>query len=318
MKKLFAIVIVATLLAVSIVTLVGCNQADINVEIIQFGNFDALNSAAEGFTERLEDWANEQGKTIHFEERNANATASNVAPSVQSAIANQPDLIYAIATPCAVNAAGNTTDIPVLYTAVTNPTGEGLVGQDNVYGTSDMNPVALQIELIKDLVPNVKKIAFLFCSSETNSIVQVGMAKAQCALMKIDTKDFAVSSASEIAQVVASIGEDFDAIYIPTDNMLSNSISTVASANTHNIPLIVGEAGMIAGGGWATLSINYKVLGEQTAEIAIKLLSGQQVSDAERHQMYAGALELVISEDAKTALGLTSEQVTALQQKYGE
>lgn len=318
MKRLFAILIVVTLLTLSVFALVGCSQADINIEIVQFGNFDALNSAAEGFTERLEEWAAQQGKTISFEERNANATASNVAPSVQSAIANQPDLIYAIATPCAVNAAGNTTDIPVLYTAVTNPAGEGLVGQDNVYGTSDMNPVALQIELIKDLVPNVDKIAFLFCSSETNSVVQVGMAKAQCSLMKIETKDFAVSSASEIAQVVATIGNDFDAIYVPTDNMISNSISTVAAANTHNIPIVVGEAGMINGGGWATLSINYKLLGIQTAEIAIKLLSGEQVTEEERHQMYTGALELVISDDAKVALGLTDQQLEALQQKYGD
>ncbi len=318
MKKLFAITVVAILLVLSAFALVGCNQADINVEIVQFGNFDALNSAAEGFTERLSAWAKEQGKTIHFEERNANATSSNVSPAVQSAIANQPDIIYAIATPCAVTSAGNTAKIPVLYTAVTDPASAGLVGQDNVFGTSDMNPVEKQIALIKDLVPDAKKVALLYCSSETNSVVQVGMAKAQCLLMGLESKEFAVSSSSEIAQVVASIGEDFDAIYIPTDNIISNSISTVASANEHNIPIVVGESGMIAGGGWATLSINYKLLGAQTAEIAIKLLSGEEVSAEERHQVYTGALDFVISDSAKTALGLTDEQVTALQQKYGE
>ena len=84
------------------------------------------------------------------------------------------------------------------------------------------------------------------------------------------------------------------------------------------MPLVVGESGMISGGGWATLSISYEILGRQTADIVISLISGKTLTEEERHQIYKGAMALDISEQAISALGLTKEQVDNIKAKYGE
>ncbi|MBR1868253.1 MAG: ABC transporter substrate-binding protein [Clostridia bacterium] len=291
-------------------------KADITVAVIQYGRFDALDNANRGFCDKLGDWAQKNGKTINFVQSNAGGESGNVAPTVNGALAYDPDLILAIATPVAVAAAGATSSVPVLYTAVTDPKEVALTGRNNIYGSSDMQPVAKQIDLIKDLIPSAEKVAFIFSSEEPNSRTQIDIAEEECRAIGLNFEEKSITDVNSIAAVVNSVSPDADAIYIPTDNTLSANLGTVVSANSRNLPIIVGESGMLSNGGWATLSLDYYSLGVQTAEIAIKLLSDENIAEADRHQLFRGAMTFEITDEAKKALGLSDESVSALGEKY--
>ncbi|MEG0754140.1 MAG: ABC transporter substrate-binding protein, partial [Angelakisella sp.] len=220
------------------------------------------------------------------------------------------DLILAIATPAAQAVANKTTTIPVLVTSVTDPATAKLVATNeapggNVTGTSDLNPIDKQMELLVQLVPGAKKVAMLYCSSEANSEFQVGLAKEILTAKGIECFDATVSNANEIQQVVQSLDGRADAIYTPTDNMISAGMPTVVSvANSIGIPVIVAEPEMVKRGGLATDGLNYFNLGKQTAAMAVKILKGE-AKPADMPIEYLQETELFVNADTATALGLT-------------
>lgn len=321
MKKLITILLCIVMCVTTLSVLTACSTADYTIGIAQFGNFEALNNATEGFKDTLTQWATEQGKTIAFDQNNANGEQNNVSTIINTLKAKRPNLIFANATPCAVQAANafKNSGIDMLYTSVTDPKAEGLTAIDNVYGTSDINPVEQQIQLIKEMLPQADKIAILYCSSETNSKIQADMAKQTAQQIGIEVVEITVAESNAITTTLNTrLTDDIDAVYIPTDNMISNNIGTVADiCNTKNIPTVVGEIGMVTGGGTATFSIDYYQLGVQTAEIAIKLLQGETVPDNEKHQTYTKQLAFSINEQSALQCGISQQTIDELKAKYG-
>lgn len=178
-----------------------------------------------------------------------------------------------------------TEDIPILLTAVTDPAESGLVNDNanpgvNVSGTSDLTPVKEQIDLLHELLPDAKTVGLLYCSAESNSEIQIAMAKEACDALNIAYEEYTVPSSNEIQTVVESMVGKVDAIYAPTDNVIAAGMATVAMvANDNNIPCIVGEAGMVQAGGLATYGIDYYQLGYMAGEQAIEILvNGADVS----------------------------------------
>jgi putative ABC transport system substrate-binding protein len=164
---------------------------------------------------------------------------------------------------------------------VTDPAGSGLVESNevpggNVSGTSDLTPVRQQIELITKLVPNAKKIAILYSSSESNSKIQVEMAKEAAEEFNLVVEEATVSGTNDIEQVVQSLIGKVDAIYAPTDNTIASGMPTVAMvANANGIPVICGEEGMVGKGGLATYGIDYYKLGWLTGKQAVRIIKGE-------------------------------------------
>lgn len=146
----------------------------------------------------------------------------------------------------------------------------------NVSGTSDLTPVAKQMNLLKELIPNAKKVAMLYCSAEANSKFQVGLAKKEAKKLGLTTVDATVSESSEIRQVVESLKGKVDAIYSPTDNMIAAGINTVSMvANEAKIPFIVAEEGMCTGGGLEHTELTTIKLGQQNSKAGSKDLRGK-------------------------------------------
>lgn len=304
LKKLL-IVLLTGITAVSAATATSCGKkADITVGILQVNTHDALDKAKNGFIDTLKDWAKSKGKTIAFDVKNAVGDTNNETSLAKSIVASKPDLALGISTSSATKLANNTTKIPVLFTAVTDPSSVGLAGRANVTGTSDMNPVEAQIALLRKIVPDCKKIAFLYNPGEANSETQVKRAKAVCDEVGIKYADYTVDSASNVSAVAASIN-GVDAVYIPTDNLLAANMSNVQRKliNEKKIPVIVGEAGMCDVGGLATVSIDYYQLGVQTAEMAIKILEGKKPADIPFENYQKETAVFVNEENARTIFG---------------
>lgn len=282
----------------------------IKIGIVQLVEHVALDASYQGFIDGLKAAGYEDGKNIKVDFQNAQGEQANCNTIAQKLINDRSDLILAIATPAAQAVANLTETIPVLITAVTDPASAKLVKSNekpetNVTGTSDLTPVAAQIELVKKLVPTIKTLGFIYNSSEQNSKFQIDIAKKECEKLGIAYLEATVSNSNEIQQVTQSLVGKVQAVYTPTDNMIAAGIPTVAGVlNASKIPLICGEEGMVSAGGLATYGINYYELGKQTASMAVEILRDGK-KPASMPIQYLATCDFAVNQDTAKAIGIT-------------
>lgn len=283
MKKIYIVsMLVILLVAFSAFSFAGCTKADYTVGITQFLPHGALDKANQGFQTELNRLMAEVGKTVKYDYNNANKDMANNGTIAQKLVDKKVDLIYAIATPSAQAAAAATKSIPIIGNAITDLVDAGLVNSNevpgtNVSGCSDMNPVAIQVELMKELVPEATKFGVLYTSSESNSKVQADMVVAKAAELGIETVVVAMTEElSDIGNAISSLkNQGAQCIYIPTDNTLAEAAASVHSANMnggYNLPIVCGEVSMNDLCGIATYGIDYYALGVQAAKMAFDVL----------------------------------------------
>lgn len=247
----------------------------VTIGITQIVDHPSLNAARDGFMAALKD----AGIEATYDAQNAQGDQSVAASIAGNFAAAKVDLVLAVATPTAQAAAQALTDIPVLFTAVTDPEGAGLVASNdapgaNVTGTSDANPIFEQLELVKLLVPDAQTVGIVYSSAEQNSAVQVAWAEEAAAELGLTIVTKTVSTSNEVQQAVESL--DVDAIYVPTDNTVVSALETVLGvAEARKIPVIAAEGDSVARGAIATYGISYYDLGYQTGEMAVRILKGE-------------------------------------------
>ncbi|MBW7571735.1 ABC transporter substrate-binding protein [Caproiciproducens faecalis] len=291
----------------------GAAEKKLKIGIVQLVEHPALDAAYKGFVDGLAKEGYVDGQNITLDYQNAQGEQANCQTIASKLVNDKSDLILAIATPAAQAVANTTKDIPILVTAVTDPADAKLVASNqkpggNVSGTSDLTPVAEQMKLLKQLIPTAKKVAMLYCSSETNSKFQVEIAKKSAAELGLETVDATVSNSNEIQQVVQSLVGKVEAIYAPTDNMIAAGMATVSMvAQPAKLPIIVGESGMVDNGGLATYGINYYDLGLITAKQAVKILK-DGAKPADMPIEYSTNCDLTINKEVAAKIGVTIPQ----------
>jgi putative ABC transport system substrate-binding protein len=306
-KKVIFILVV--LFSISLTACSTTSDKVVKIGISQLVQHPALDSACEGFIEALKEAGYEEGKNIKIDMQNAQGDVTNAQTIARKFADEKVDMILAIATPAAQAAANVTKDIPILITAVTDPVMAGLAESldepgGNVTGTTDMNPVSEQIKLIKDLVPNVKNVGILYNSGEINSKVQVDMAKEAADSLNLNIVEATVSNSSEVNQAAQSLLGRVDAIYVPTDNTIVSAIGAVIKvANDNKIPVIGSERGQVDAGAIATKGIDYKELGRQTGQIAVKIIKGKKPQDIPIEG--SKVVTLIVNQKAAETIDLT-------------
>ena len=255
--------------------------AKVNVGIVQLVEHAALDAANKGFVEGLASKGYKEGQNIAYDRQNAQADQSNLQNIAHRFVNNKVNLICAIATPAAQTVANVTSDIPIVATAVTDYKTAKLVKDNakpgtNVTGTTDMNPVEQQLDLLLKLVPNAKSVGTIYCSSEVNSQLQIEILKKAAAAKGVTVKEATVSNVNDIQQAARSLVGKVQAIYVPTDNVLASAMPTLVSVTEEaKLPVICGEGGMVKAGGLATLGVDYYKLGFQAGEMAADILGGK-------------------------------------------
>jgi putative tryptophan/tyrosine transport system substrate-binding protein len=283
-------------------------EKGVKIGIVQIVEHPALDSAREGFLETLKKNGYEEGKNLTVDYQNAQGDQSVLQSIAQKFASSKLDLVLAIATPSAQAMASASQDIPILITAVTDPVEAKLVNSmdkpgTNVTGTTDMNPLKEQFDLLKKLVPQAKKVGVIYNAGEVNSQVQVKMAKEVAKNLGVEIIEATVTTSADVLQASQSLVGKVDAIYVPTDNMVvSAAQSVVQVANKNKIPIIAGESSVVDKGGLATIGINYNNLGKQTGEMALKVLKGSKPQDMaiESQKQF----DTVFNKEALTLLGI--------------
>lgn len=306
-------------LAAMVVGAAGCggssqtgskDKKSYKVGVIQLVQHPALDAANKGFIDGLKSKGFEEGKNVTFDQQNAQGDQSNLQTIAQRFVSNKDDLVCAIATPAAQTMANATKEIPIVGTAITDYKVAKLVKDNskpgtNVTGTTDMNPVEAQIDLLVKIMPKAKTVGFIYNSSEVNSQLQIELAKKAAAARGLATVEATVSSVNDIQQAAQSLMGKVDALYIPTDNVMASAMpNLIKITDEAKIPVFCGEAGMLKAGGVATLGIDYYKLGFQTGEMAADILSGKAKPQDMAIQSQK-TFTVSLNEEAIKKLGLT-------------
>ncbi|WP_251550274.1 ABC transporter substrate-binding protein [Neobacillus muris] len=286
-------------------------EKTVKIGITQLVEHPSLDAAREGFIAALKDAGYEEGKNLKLDYQNAQGDMNNNMSIAQNLVADKNDVILAIATASAQAAVKSTKDIPILFTAITDPVGAELVKSldkpgGNVTGTSDTHPDAIKktVASIKTFVPNAKKVGIIYNNGEPNSVVNVKNAKAALQEAGLDSVETTITASSEVKQAAESLVGRVDVIYIPKDNTVVSALESVITvANDQDIPLFAGEGDSVKRGAFASYGLDYHDLGYSTGKMAVDILKGKKPSEIPVG--FPEKLELYINKKAAQEEGIT-------------
>lgn len=279
MKKVMSMVLVLALCAALCLTATSCgNTADFTVGVCQLMEHESLDQATKGFVDALKEAMTAAGKTITIDEQVA-GEANLCTTVINTFTAKNVDLIMANATPALVAAANATDAIPVLGTSVTDYNDTFKDGiPANVSGTSDAVPFDEQAKMMIETLGLVAgdKVGVLYCSAETNSVVQYNAVKALFDEKGITAEAYTFSETTELQSVVTKAAAECKAIYIPSDNTVAQNDSIVGTAcQKKNVPVYTSYSSSIC---YASLAIDYYKLGVETGKMAADILLGNKTA----------------------------------------
>lgn len=310
MKKCLAALMAVMLAAL---TLGGCsssknaNKDVVHIGILQYVEHPSLSAARKGFVAELKKEGYVDGKNFKLDYENAQGDQSNLQTISTNLLSNN-DLVLGIATPAAQTLSNLSTDVPVLFTAVTDPVSAKLVKtmekpEGIATGTSDMSPISKQVELLQKVMPNVKKVGIMYTTNERNSEVQVEEAQKEFAKAGIDVLTKGISSTNDVQDTAKSLMSQTQVLFIPTDNMIVSAISLITELSKEmKVPVVGGSADIVEQGVLFTYGANYEALGRQTAKLAVRIIKGEDVSKVSAE--YPKTLNVVANDDMAKTLGI--------------
>lgn len=269
-------------------TTTGSTSTDASyiVGIAQFANHGSLDNCRTGFIEGLAEEGIIEGVNLTIEYENANADGGTSSQIITNFVAKKADLVCAIATPIAQSAYSicRKNDIPVIFTAVTDPIAAELANPDKtpvgeITGTSDKLPVTEQLAMIREILPDATKIGILYTTSEVNSASTIAEYEAAAPDYGFEIISQGVSSSADIPLATDSLLEkmDVDCLNNLTDNTVVSSLPLILDkAAKKNIPVFGSEVEQVKIGCLASMGLDYVELGKQTGKMAAQVLKGEK------------------------------------------
>ena len=285
---------VLMILVLSMAMMAGCGTDDsrgdasqdkvFKVGILQLMEHPSLNTIRESIIAGLADEGYTDGENLEIDYKNGQNDMTNMKTIAQAFVADKCDVIVAIATPAAQAVLSETTEIPIIFAAVTDPVDAELVDSlenpgGNVSGTSDEVSAEAIMELAKQITPGFKTIGALYSAGEDNSDSVVKGLKEYAAANGYEVVESTVTNTSEVQQAAQYLADKVDVVYSPIDNTVASSMAVATEIfNNAKIPFYVSADSMVQDGGLATYGIDYTVLGKETAKMVAQIFGGADVS----------------------------------------
>ena len=254
------------------------------VGILQLMEHPSLNTIRESIIEGLSEAGYVDGENLEIDYKNGQNDMTNMKTIAQTFVADKCDVIVAIATPAAQAVLSETTEIPIIFAAVTDPVDAELVDSlenpgGNVSGTSDEVSAEAIMELAKQITPGFKTIGTLYSAGEDNSDSVVKGLKEYAAANGYEVVESTVTNTSEVQQAAQYLADKVDVVYSPIDNTVASSMAVATEIfNNAKIPFYVSADSMVQDGGLATYGIDYTVLGKETGKMVAQIFGGADVS----------------------------------------
>jgi len=306
MKKL--LIIIFSLILIIPVFSAEKKNSKIKIGISKIVSHPALDSVEKGIKDELKEMGY---NNIKYDLQNANGDINAAKMIAEKFKQDKVNVAVGIATPTAQALVGTITDIPIVFSAVTDPEGAGLVrntqkGDANVTGVSDLTPVEQQIHMLKKII-DIKKLGIIYSSNEVNSITIAKLTKKACKMLKIKYIEATVVNSAEVKMAAESIIDRVDAIYISTDNTVVSAFSSVVDVATRRkIPIMSADPSSAAKiDVLAAYGFNYYKMGRVTGKVIAEILEGKKTIDMPtRYMTDQDSLDLLINLDVAKNLNI--------------
>ena len=296
-------------LAATVALALPARADEVTVAVTAIVEHPALDAVRDGVKEALAAAGYKEGENLNFLYESAQGNPATAAQIARQFAGEGPNVIVPISTPSAQAVVSSTRDIPVVFTAVSDPLGAQLVKDmdkpgGNVTGLSDLSPVAEHVALIKEILPNVKSIGYLYNSGEANSVSLLAVLKTQAEKAGLTVVESAATKSAEVQGAARALVGRADVIYIPTDNTIISGLEgAVAVAEEAKLPLFTADTDSVSRGAVAALGFNYHDVGKQTGAVVVRVLKGENPGDIA--VKVAAGTDLVINKAAASKMGVT-------------
>ncbi|PAS05947.1 ABC transporter substrate-binding protein [Vibrio cholerae] len=279
------------------------------VAVSQIVEHPALDATRQGLLDGLKAKGYEEGKNLEFDYKTAQGNPAIAVQIARQFVGENPDVLVGIATPTAQALVSATKTIPIVFTAVTDPVGAKLVKQleqpgKNVTGLSDLSPVEQHVELIKEILPNVKSIGVVYNPGEANAVSLMELLKLSAAKHGIKLVEATALKSADVQSATQAIAEKSDVIYALIDNTVASAIEgMIVAANQAKTPVFGAATSYVERGAIASLGFDYYQIGVQTADYVAAILEGKEPGSLD--VQVAKGSDLVINNTAAEQLGIT-------------
>lgn len=269
----------------------------------------ALDAARNGIRDELAAGGYQQGRNLDLLFESAGGSPTAAARIARRLALEAPDVIVAISTPSAQAVASATREIPVVFTAVSDPVGARLVANlerpgGNVTGLSDLSPIGSQLDLIREITPGTRRLGVIYNPGEPNAVALLGLIRREAPLRNLAIVEAVATHSAAVRAAAQGLVGDVDAIYVPTDNTVVAAFEAVVEVGTeHRLPVFAGDTNAVPRGAIAALGFNYYDLGRQTGKIVLRVLVGADPGDIPVEGVQI--TELYLNPGAAEAMGVT-------------
>jgi putative tryptophan/tyrosine transport system substrate-binding protein len=284
-------------------------QDRVTVAVTAIVEHPALDAARDGIKEALAEAGYEDGRNLTFLYESAQGNPATAAQIARKLVGEAPSVIVPISTPSAQAVVGATREIPVVFTAVTDPVGAKLVADPkrpggNVTGMSDLSPIGKHLDLVKEIVPAARTLGVIYNPGEANSLTLLELLRAEAPARGLAVEEAPAPKSADVLPAAQSLVGSVDAIYVPTDNTVVTALEAIVRVGRQNkLPVLAGDTDSVPRGAIAALGFNYGDVGRQTGRIVARVLKGEKPGDIPVEGVEI--TELFVNPGAAEAMGVT-------------
>lgn len=269
----------------------------------------ALDAARDGIKAELAAGGFEEGRNLRFLYESAQGNPATAVQIARKLVGEAPDVIVPISTPSAQAVLAATREIPVVFTAVTDPLGAKLVTDlakpgGNVTGMSDLSPIGLHLDLVREITPAAARLGVIYNPGEANSVTLVELLRREAPTRGFELTEAAAPKSADVLAAAQSLVGRVDAIYVPTDNTVVTALEAIVRVGQQNrLPVFAGDTDSVPRGAIAALGFNYADVGRQTGRLVLRVLRGEAPGDLPIEGVEI--TELFVNPAAAEAMGVT-------------
>ncbi|HUM90809.1 MAG TPA: ABC transporter substrate-binding protein [Candidatus Competibacter sp.] len=279
------------------------------VALTQIVEHPSLDAARHGILDELAAAGYTLGQNLKIDYQNAQGNPITAAQIARKFVGDRPDVIVTITTPSAQAVVAATRELPVVFCSVSDPLGAKLVNNlakpgGNVTGTSDLSPIAEQLDLIRELSPDVKKLGVIYNPGEANSVSLVALLKTQASGKGLQVIEATAPKSGDVLSAARQLAGKAEAIYIPLDNTVVSALEAVIKVGRDaRIPVYSADTDSVGRGTVASLGFDYYDVGRQTGQQVVRILRGEKPGDIPVERVKK--LNLYVNLQAAEAMGTT-------------
>lgn len=279
------------------------------IAVVQLLEHTSLNIIHDALMDELKNLGYIDGENVIIDYKNAQGELSNLPSIMQVYEGNKQDVVVAIATPVAQAAMGIAKTTPVVFTAITDPIGAGVVSaldktDKGMTGTSDAVQIGKIMELALKITPDAKTFGYIYNPGENNSVHNLELLKEFAKEHDLTIVESSISSASELQTAASTLLSNVDALFVANDNTVASAMPVLMQEVIKaKKPIYVGADSMVMDGGFATMGIDYEDLGRESARMVDQVLKGKDVSEIPV-KVFKDDLFIYVNTDTAKALGI--------------